>query len=341
MQAFGSRRQLWIIGGAILLFLVIVIFLVDFNDLIKLFRRINWFDLAVAAIVLLAGYLLITVLLRYLLFNQPGFMPTFYAISVGFMLNLLFVPGVVAMVVTTHWIAKVDIAQASSALLVQKVLYQIMRLSTLALIIILLAGQETGTSVSITSGLVLLVLTFVSIILVIRYKERVVTCLATQLSRTRGLDEEQIRSTASTVIAGLETISSTRRLMISLLLSYAAWICFLIFQYLVLDSLPLRLSVIQMWLIAAAVMAVMPPSINIIPILYHVVVILLLTTTQLTNVTVAVVYAILLHLLITINWTVLGNWSLIRNHLRLGQLVEAAKAQIANRRSKSSAGEGA
>ena len=102
MQAFGSRRQLWIIGGAILLFLVIVIFLVDINDLIKLFRRINWFDLAVAAIVLLAGYLLITVLLRYLLFNQPDFMPTFYAISVGFMLNLLFVPGVVAMVVTTH-----------------------------------------------------------------------------------------------------------------------------------------------------------------------------------------------------------------------------------------------
>jgi len=94
MQSGDSHRKWIIISGAVLLIVLLVF--VDINALIALLRAINWLELLGAAGVLLTGYLLLTVRLRYLLFNQPGWWETFYANSIGYMLHVtLFAPAMI------------------------------------------------------------------------------------------------------------------------------------------------------------------------------------------------------------------------------------------------------
>jgi hypothetical protein len=160
---------------------------------------------------------------------------------------------------------------------------------------------------------------------VTRHPDRVVNSIAARLGRVRFVSEEQVRSTAATMLQGLDAVSSANRLIVSLLLSYATWASFFIFQFLVLVALPLNLPVDQMLLISAVVLTVMPPSINVMLLLYQVVVTVLLATFQLTDTTTALVNAITLHLIQMICWIVLGSWSVRLTDLSFSQLIEMVR----------------
>jgi len=77
-----------------------------------------------------------------------------------------------------------------------------------------------------------------------------------------------------------------------------------------------------MLLIAAVVLTVMPPSINVMLIVYQVVVTVLLVTFRLTDTTTAITYAITLHLIQMICWIVLGSWSVRQTDSSFSQLVQ-------------------
>jgi hypothetical protein len=182
---------------------------------------------------------------------------------------------------------------------------------------------------SVGGGLILLVGIFAAILWVVKHPQKVVNRLSSLLTGVRGLSQEQINSTASSVIESLEAVSSARRLGFSLLLSSGAWACFLLFQFLLLAALPLNLPTQQMWLIAAVVLAVMPPSINVMLIVYQVVVTVLLITLNLTDNTTALAYAITLHLIQMICWLILGLWSKRQTGQNLRQLAHNVKSRVA------------
>jgi len=334
----GDSHRKWIIIGGAILLIVLLVF-VDLNDLVTLFRAINWLELLGAAGVLLIGCLLLTVRLRYLLFNQPGWWETFYANSIGYMLHItLFAPAMIARAVTTGWITSVSLPQASSAILIERLLEQVMRLLAMMLVIVLLTAQQTHPTISISGSLVLLIVVFGAVFWIMHHRKQVIDFTATKLGHFKYFNEEQVRQAASSMLEGLETISSARRLSVSVILSLLAWSSFFVFQYLVLNALPLDLSVSQMLLIAAAVLAVMPPSINVMLIVYQIVVALLLITFQLTGPTVAITYAVILHLIQMICWIILGRWSLTQTNFNFKHLVETIRQHAEKRQNTSQEG---
>ncbi|MCP4357945.1 MAG: flippase-like domain-containing protein [Chloroflexi bacterium] len=330
MKTNSSRNKIWIVVGvstALLLFLFA--FFIDLGDLVRLFKAINWWNFIGVTAVLLAGYIFLTIRLRYILLNEPGWEETFYANSIGFMYHIaLFVPAMVARVVAIGMVTPISMPQAYSALLVERLLEQVMRLSATILVVLLLSSEQTHPTTSIGGTLIFVIVLFGAIFWTVRHRERVIDTLTFRLSRWGYFSKEQIRSTTSTMLQSLDAISSGRHLMVNLLLSYAAWISFFIFHYLVLAALPLKLSTNQMLLIAAAVLAVMPPSVNVMLVVYHVIVIVLLVTFQLTNTTVAATYAIILHLIQMICWTILGMGALRRTGLKRRQIIDEIKSYL-------------
>jgi hypothetical protein len=272
------------------------------------------------------------------MFNKTGWWETFYANSIAYMLHIaMFVPALAGRVISISSVTSATLAQASSATLIERLLEQTMRMATTILVILLYTSDETEPTVSIGGGLLLLGVIFAAILWIVKHPKQVVNRLASLLTGIGGLSQEQISSTASTVIESLEAVSSARRLGFSLLLSAGAWACFLVFQFLVLVALPLNLPNRQMWLIAAVVLAVMPPSINVLLIVYQVVVTLLLITLQLTDNTTAITYAITLHLIQMICWLILGMWSKHQTGQSFRQLAQNIRNRVTHQKGDSTA----
>jgi hypothetical protein len=325
MDTEGSRKRIWLaVGGVILL--ALVIYFIDVGRLVIQLQLIGWWQVGAATIVLLTGYILLTVRLRYVLLNKTGWWETFYANSIGYMVHItMFGPALVVRAVSISLITPIPITQASSAVLVERLLDMVMRLFATILAVALLASEQTNPSTSVGGSLFLLLVIFGTIIWITRNRERVVNGLASRVSRWGYASEEKVRSTAVSTLQSLEAVSSTRRLMVSLLLSYATWISFLIFQYLVLAAITVNLPSIQMWLIAVVVLAVMPPSVNVLLIIYHIVVIGVLVALQLTDTTTAVIYAVFLHFIQMVCWNILGRSALHRTGLTLRQMMDEVK----------------
>ncbi len=163
MRAFILRHKTWLIVGGALLLLLFFLGLVEVNALINLLKAINWRYLVIATLVLLVGYLLLTVRLRYILFNKTGWWETFYATSIGYMLHIaLFAPAMIARVAIAGWVTSASLPQASSAILVERLLEQVMRVSAGVLVAILVARMQTNTEVAVGGGGVALAIAFVA-----------------------------------------------------------------------------------------------------------------------------------------------------------------------------------
>lgn len=328
MPIQGTRKKFWLIVGSVTLLLILFLVFADPFRLWRLVQTIEWVRMVVGIVVLLPGYLLLAVRMRYLLLNRPTWQKGFNGASIGYMLHsVMFVPAMVAKIVSLSWVTSTSVAQTSSAVLVERLIEQIMRLLATILVIALLSAQRTDPNLSIAGSVILLVVAFGAIFWILRHRENVIHWLADKLGHTRFTNEQQVRSTASSLLDGLEIISSTRRLLYMLFISVVMWACFLAFQYLVLSALVPNFAPLQTLLIASVVLMVMPPSINITPIFYQVVVIAVLTIFNLTDLTLAIVYAIALHLIMMLFWLVAGRLSLDQTGLTLRQLLQEVKDQ--------------
>lgn len=325
MQARITRKHIWLIVGGGVCLLGILILLVDLEEILALLRGINWIEILTASIVLVFGYLFLTIRLRYILLNQTGWWDTFYANSIGYFIHIaLFIPALVGRTVCVGWITSVTVAQASSALVVERLLDMIMRVLVIVLALTVFAtGQEPLKSVS--GSLVMLLIVFGLLFWLLNHREAVVNRLVPWVTGFRGISETQVRSTTLSVLHGLDAIGSARRLIVSLLLSGVAWAAFFGFQFLVITALPVPFSTNQRLAIATAVLAIMPPSVNVMLIVYQVVVIVSLVAFQLTDATTATAYSIALYLIMLICWAILGGWSYTQTDLRFSQLVDEVK----------------
>lgn len=317
----------WIIGAGIALLLLLASVFVDFTLLAKLIIAANWQKLLAGIAALLLGYLFLTLRLRYILLNQTGWLETFYGNSIGFMLHtVMFLPASVTRIVTIHWITQVPIARISSGLFIERLLFeQIMRVAVTVLAISLFASKETQPSLSAGGGLLILILAFSLIFWLLHHQEKVVEGVVSRLSRFPVVQEVQVRNAATTMLDGLTVVNSIQRLMISLLFSALAWCGFLLFYFLVLDALVSDVPVTQMLLVATVTLMVMPPSINVMLIVYHVAVVFALSIFQLASPTNALAYAIVLHFIQLCCWLIFGSLSLRRTNLSLRQLIVSIK----------------
>ena len=325
MLAGISRKQIWLIVGGVVVLLVILIMLVDLQEIVSLLRDINWIQLAAAAIFLMLGHLFVLFRLRYILLDRAGWWETFYGNSIGYLVHIaMFIPALVGRAVCVGWITPIPVAQVSSALLIERLLETTMRVLIIVLALTVFATNQDPFS-SVGGSLIFLTVGFGVLFWLLNHRESVVNRLALRLTGFRGISETQVRSTASSMLQGLDAIGSASRLILSLLLSCTAWAFFFVFHYLVISALPVSLSTNEKLAVAVAILAVMPPSVNVMLIIYQVVVILVLLALGLTDGATALVYSIVLYLMMLMFWAILGGWSYSQTDLRFSQLVAEVK----------------
>lgn len=286
----------------------IFFWLVDLEQVIALLQAAEWRLLAAAIGALIFSYVLMAVRWRYLLANRTGFFPSFHAINISNLVNSLTpIPEIAVRVLITGSGTDVSIPGATSGMLVERSLEQVMRV--LAFILALLTGYvisfQTG-SIIFNVGLVLglLVLMF----WLIRNAETFVGKIQILLRRFPKLNQQQVDNALEDLVTGLRTAGGPWQLTYTWLMSFAIWGAFFIFAYLVLLGLKIHLPVEQLAAIALLTLAVAPPSAPGTPGLYQATIVGALSLVAGFNPALMTAFAIMIHILQVIPLFFLGIW---------------------------------
>lgn len=281
---------------------------VDLDQVIALLQAAEWRLLAAAIGALIFSYVLMAIRWRYLLANRTGFFPSFHAINISNLVNSLTpIPEIAVRVLITGSGTDVSIPGATSGMLVERSLEQVMRV--LAFILALLTGYvisfQTG-SIIFNVGLVLglLVLMF----WLIRNAETFVGKIQILLRRFPKLNQQQVDNALEDLVTGLRTAGGPWQLTYTWLMSFAIWGAFFIFAYLVLLGLKIHLPVEQLAAIALLTLAVAPPSAPGTPGLYQATIVGALSLVAGFNPALMTAFAIMIHILQVIPLFFLGIW---------------------------------
>jgi uncharacterized protein (TIRG00374 family) len=326
----NSHLNRWLIAGGILLLIIVFVLFVDVKAVLDLLLSTNWLLWLGSVLFLLVGFALTTVRWRHLLAGKPGWLPLFQGDSIAYMINMITpIPVMVSRIVTTNRTTPVSISQATSGMVVDRLLESMMRLLGFMLGLVVLAAQLTEANAygTILAYLGLFALAIAGLVWLRNHHELVTDKLSAWLGRLPWLNEVQVRKTVGKFLQGLAYAGSTHQLTSGLLLSIGMWSFFLVFQYLALVALPPAMPFRDGLLIALVVLVVVPPSTPAMVGLYHAIVVGALVGLGLMNINRAITYAILLHLPQMVIWLILGNWALRVNHIRLRELLHASRAR--------------
>jgi uncharacterized protein (TIRG00374 family) len=311
------KKRLLLALAVTLVIGAIFFWFVDLDQVIGMLRQADWRFLAAGMGALVVGYVLLAVRWRYLLANRTGFFPSFHSVNISNLVNSLTpIPEIAVRVLITGRSANMSIPGATSGMLVERSLEQVMRV--LAFLLALLTGYvisfKTG-SILVNAGLILGFLALM--VWLIRNAERIVERIQVLLRRFPRLDQEQIEKALTDLTDGLRMAGGPRQLTISWLMSFAIWGAFFAFAYLVLLGLNIHLPVEQMAAIALLTLAVAPPSAPGTPGLYQATIVGALSLVAGFNPALMTAYAIMIHILQVIPLFFLGIWGALGTDISL------------------------
>lgn len=220
MQNNSSRKKRWLIIGGVTLLLILFVLVVDLQEIAELLSQTSWGLWLIGAAFLVAGYVVNTLRWRYVLAGRPDFKLLFCSDSVAYMSNMVTpIPAVASRVVTTGRITSASIPQATSGMVIDRVLETTMRLIAFILILSLLAIRQSKATSAIVSYLTIVVLAVSLLAWVSKHQQLVIDKLVRWLSRLPRLSEERIRSTVGALLQNLASAGSTSRLITGLIIS--------------------------------------------------------------------------------------------------------------------------
>ena len=153
MNRNGSRRQLWITIGLVILLILLLVSLVDMGAVFDLLRGADWRLLLLGTGFLLLCYGLLAVRWRYVLANRPSLAKTLHVLTSGLMFSIITpVPNSPFRVVVMTRTTPVKTTEATSSILIEYVLSFILRLVGLALGTVLWVGSLRGAESTLLVG---------------------------------------------------------------------------------------------------------------------------------------------------------------------------------------------
>jgi uncharacterized protein (TIRG00374 family) len=325
MEKKKSRRKTWFIVLLIALVVILLAVFIDFGAVLDALGQADFGILAIGAVLLLAGFLLISLRGRYLLGNQPGYLTTFNTDSISYMIRMvtpLFVP--VLRVATLSMATPLTVSEITPGMMAERLLELVMRF-----VFLVIAGVLISVS-KVTSGWIILwiVVLLGVFYLVIRFgshADEYLPRLSVWLGQFQRIDEERIRDPLTRLGVGLKIVGSTRRMVLSLLLSLLMWGLFWIYYAVMFKSLDFGLNTEEMLALAAAIMVVLPPSTPAMIGVYQGVMVALLVPFGVAETSTITAYAILVFLVMMVLWTILGIWGLRRTKLNIREIVKFDK----------------
>jgi uncharacterized protein (TIRG00374 family) len=311
------KKRLLLALAVTLVIGAIFFWFIDLDQVIELLRQADWRLLAAGMGALLVSYVLMAVRWRYLLANRTGFFPSFHAINISNLVNSLTpIPEIALRVLITGRSADMSIPGATSGMLVERSLEQVMRVLAflLALLTVYVISFNTG-SMLVNAGLILGFLALM--VWLIRNAESIVEKIQILLRKFPRLDQEQVESALTDLATGLKMAGGPRQLTYGWLMSFAIWGAFFAFAYLVLLGLNIHLPVEQMFAIALLTLAVAPPSAPGTPGLYQATIVGALSLVAGFNPALMTAYAIMIHILQVIPLFFLGIWGALGTDITL------------------------
>ncbi len=325
MEKKKSRKKTIFIVLLIALVIILLAVFIDFGAVLDALKRADFKIMAVGALLLLGGFLLISLRGRFLWGNQPEFLTTFNTDSISYMIRMV-TPLFVAVlrVATISMATPLTVSEATPGMMAERLLELVMRF-----VFLVIAGVLISVS-KVTSGWIILwVLVLLGVFyLVIRFgshADEYLPRLSHWLGRFERIDEERIHTPLVRLGVGLKTVGSSKRMIISLMMSLLMWSLFWVYHALMFESLDFGLNTEEMLAMAAAIMVVLPPSTPAMIGVYQGVMVALLVPFGVADTSTVTAYAILVFLVMMVLWTILGIWGLRRTRLNVREIVNFDK----------------
>ncbi len=112
----------------------------------------------------------------------------------------MFMSAMVVRVVALGTVTPVSMPQAYSALLVERLLEQVMRLPAVILVVALVSSGQVELAASVGGSLLVLLALFAVIFWTVRHREQMIDSLVARMSHWGYSNEEQIRTTAGNIM---------------------------------------------------------------------------------------------------------------------------------------------
>lgn len=325
MEKKKSRKKTWFIVLLIALVVILLAVFIDFGAVLDALGQADFGILAVGALVLLGGFLLISLRGRYLWGNQPEFLTTFNTDSISYMIRMvtpLFVP--VLRIATISMATPLTVSEATPGMMAERLLELVMRFVFLVIAAVLISVSQV-TSGWIILWIVVLLGVFYMVIRFGSHADEYLPRLSHWLGRFERIDEERIHTPLVRLGVGLKTVGSSKRMIISLMMSLLMWSLFWVYHAIMFKALDFGLNTEEMLAMAAAIMVVLPPSTPAMIGVYQGVMVALLVPFGVAETSTITAYAILVFLVMMVLWTILGIWGLRRTKLNIREIVKFDK----------------
>ena len=326
MEDQQSRKRTWITIALITLVVILLVVFVDIGAVLDTLRGVNLKLLILGGIILLGGMLLISARLQYLLGNEVGFLKVLNADGISYMIRMftpIFLP--VLRVATLTSTTPLTATQATPAMMAIQLAEITMRFIALILAAFLISKSDI-TSEWIILWIVLITGFFGLLVRVSTHAEDYLPRLTSWLGRIPGVEKERIKGPITNLGRGLATTGTTRRLLVSLLISLVMWSSFLIFYAMMFEALGFRVNLEESLALSAALLVILPPSTPAMIVVFQAIMVVFLIPFGIADTSELTAYAVLVFGVQLILWTILGIWGLRRTNLKLRDVIRMPKS---------------
>ncbi len=323
--AKSEYRFIFISIGILLLLLFISSFFIDMKQVVSVIVQANWLLVLAGTALFLLGIAMIDYRWWRLLAKVPAFRRLMHATHVSFIVPILSpIPNIPIRVITTGVATRATIPQATTAMMVERMIAQIMRIIAFILAVLLGAQAEVNPGSLLKSfGIAVGVLAL--FLLAVRYHEKVVGWTDALLRKLSFIKESWRKKIVTMVYEALAYGGDMRQLILATGVTLVMWTLFFFFHLLVIMALPLNLPLETQLTIAMGALALTPPSAPAMLGIYHASMILPMLALNLAPLDALLPFSLLLWGIQAVVWMILTFLGLSKLDMRFADLFRLSK----------------
>ncbi|NOX62566.1 MAG: flippase-like domain-containing protein [Chloroflexi bacterium] len=315
----ASKRSLGL-AIAVVVVILLALWLVDVQEVRDIIAGMDPTLALLSVGFLFAGIFLIDVRWHYLLARIPRFRRLAHATHVSFIVPLVSpIPNAPIRPIITGLNTEATIPQAASAIMVERMIAQIMRLTTIILAIMLGVQAEVSSGALLKSGGIA-VGVLALFLLAVRFSEQVVAALDALLGRAPGIKDAWRLKITNMVREALAHGGGMKELVLATGMTLIMWSLFYLFHLMIALAMPLDVDLQTRMTIAMGALALTPPSAPAMFGIYHVSQIAPMLALGLADLETLLPYSLVLYFVQLIVWSALTLWGLRALNMRFRDL---------------------
>lgn len=316
-----SRRTLLLgILGTIVL-VVVLAFLVDWENVLRQIQHANPRYLFIGVGLLLLGYIAYAIRWHVLLLDKPHYRSTFHAANAGSMINLLLPlrPGDATRIFMLGKTEPAALINVTTSIVVERWYEQALRVAALGGALVFGVGLQVSTY-TVLGSIAYLLVVFGAMVLMMRQRVWVQAHIPGWLARLPRMDEARANKWIATLLEGMMAMAKLHLQGKAIFWSLVCWGLFWAYHYVILVSLQPNLPIEEALGLSLGSLALVPPSATTLPGVYQVSLIVPLALIGYDR-SVLAPYAILLNVIEMVVVMALGMWGVMRADVSVRQLL--------------------